>query len=121
LPGVLEKIKCAYVVWHKTHIILPQVNRYTLGNKIDKLFIEIIGNVSAASFLPKEERLPDVRKSIRKLDVLKILLMVLWETKSITNKKYIEISSFLDEIGRMLGGWRNQILKQNSQTEVWEK
>ena len=114
MPGVLEKIKSAYIVWHKTHIILPQVNRYTLGNKIDKLFIEIIEDTSAASFLPKEEKLLDVKKSIRKLDTLKILLMVLWETKSITNKKYIEISSLLDEIGKMLGGWHNQLLKQFS-------
>ena len=53
-------------------------------------------------------------RTIRKTDALKILLMVLWETKSLDNKKYIAVSEKLDEIGRMLGGWNGQLTKQNS-------
>jgi hypothetical protein len=45
-----------------------------------------------------------VRLSIRKIDTLKILLMILWETKSIDNKKYIVLSISLEEVGRMIGG-----------------
>ena len=98
-------MKSVYLVWHKIHVILPQINRYTLGNRIDKLFIEIIENIATASFLAKEEKVPYVRLSIRKLDTLKILLMILWEIKSIENNKYISLSIPLEEIGRMLGGW----------------
>jgi len=60
------------------------------------------------------EKLPYVRLAIRKIDTLKIFLMILWETKSFDNKKYITLSSKLDEVGRMLGGWHGQLLKQNS-------
>ena len=42
--------------------------------------------------------------------------MVLWETKSLDNKKYIVLSEKLEEIGKMLGGWNGQIQKQNSPT-----
>lgn len=118
---MLEKIKGAYLVWHNVHVILPQINRYTLGNRIDKIFIEIIESIATASFLNKQENLPYVNLSIRKLDTLKILLMVLWETKSISNKKYLFLSVPLDEIGKMLGGWRNQLIKQNSPAEAGEK
>jgi hypothetical protein len=117
----LEKIKSTYLVWHKIHVILPQVNRYTLGNRIDKLFIEIIESTTTAFFLPKEEKTPYLRLSIRKLDTLKILLMVLWETDSITDKKFIALSVPLEEIGKMLGGWHNQLLKQNSPARAGEK
>ncbi|MDP3875125.1 MAG: four helix bundle protein [bacterium] len=117
----MEKVKCAYIIWHKIHIILPQVNRYTLGNKIDKLFIEIIENISTAFFLLKKEKAPYVRLAIRKMDTLKVMLLVLWETKSIENKNYIVLSVPLDEIGRMLGGWYNQLEKQNSPTKAGEK
>ena len=72
--------------------------------------------VASASFLLKEEKLPWVRLATRKTDTLKILLMVLWETKSLQNKKYIALSLQLDEIGKMLGGWNGQIVKQNSPT-----
>jgi len=67
-----------------------------------------------ASFLSREEKHPYVRLAIRKLDTLKILLMVLWETKSFDNKKYIALSLKVNEIGKMLGGWNGQLIKQNS-------
>jgi len=47
--------------------------------------------------------------------------MVLWETKSIDNKKYIALSVKIDEIGKMLGGWNGQLSKQNSPTKAGEK
>lgn len=48
--------------------------------------------------------------------------MVLWETKSLDDKKYIYLSTKLEEIGKMLGGWNGQIQKQNSPTvKVGEK
>lgn len=117
----MEKVKSVYIIWHKIHVILPQVNRYTLGNRIDKLFIEIIESISTAAFLSREEKIPYVRLAIRKLDTLKVLLMVLWEVKSIENKKYIILSEPLDEIGKMLGGWGNQLAKQNSPVKAGEK
>ena len=115
MPSVLEKIKSAYIVWHKTHVILPQVSRYTLGNKIDKLFLEIVEAIVTGTFLQKEDKIPYIRLAIRKLDTLKIFLMILWEIKAIENKRYILLSEPLEEVGRMLGGWHNsQVTKQNS-------
>ena len=70
--------------------------------------------VAEASFLSRTEKQPYVRLAIRKTDTLKVLLMVLWETKSLDNKKYVAISVQLDEIGKMLGGWNGQLTKQNS-------
>ena len=77
--------------------------------------------LATASFLPKQEKLPYVRVAIRKTDTLKILLMVLWETKSLLDKKYIALSLKIDEIGKMLGGWHGQIQKQNSPKNSGEK
>ncbi len=62
-----------------------------------------------------------MRLAIRKLDTLKILLLVLWETKSIEDKVYISLSIPLDEVGKMLGGWHNKLEKENSPTKAGEK
>lgn len=118
---VLQKIKSAYLLWHGYHQALPKTQRYSLGQKIDALFIEIIEAVATASFLPRQEKLPYVRRAIQKLDTLKILLMVLWEIKTLDNKKYSALSMPLDEIGRMLGGWNGQLVKQNSPAKAREK
>jgi len=85
-----------------------------LGQKIDTLLVETIEAITTACFLHKNEKLPYVRRAIQKMDTLKIFLLMLWETKSLDNKKYIVLAVKLDEIGKMLGGWNGQLTKQNS-------
>ncbi len=84
---------------------------------MDTLFIETIEAVATASFLPRTDKLPYVRAAIRKLDTAKVLLMVLWETKSFPTKQYAALSAPLDEIGKMLGGWNGQLVKSADSTK----
>lgn len=121
LLPLLQKTKDVYLLWHEIYGTIPKIHRHSLGQKIDSLFIEIIEGIAIASFLPKGEKRPWVAFAIRKIDTLKILLMILWETKSLDNKKYIALSLKTDEIGRMLGGWQGQLIKQNSPAEAREK
>lgn len=111
---LLQSVKSSYLLWYSFYQVLPKLHRHTLGQRIDHLYIEIIEAISIASFLVREEKLPWVKVAIRKTDTLKILLMILWETKSLDDKKYIALSLKMDEIGKMLGGWNGQIQKQNS-------
>lgn len=113
---ILHKIKDVYVFWYNTYHLVPKTHRYTLALKIDTLFIELIEMSASASFVQKQDKLPYLRTAIRKLDTLKILLLVLWETCSVDTKKYELLSVPLEEIGRMLGGWLGQTEKQNSPT-----
>ena len=68
---------------------------------------------AAAGFTPKQDKLPYLRAAIRKLDTMKVFLLILWETKLLDNKKYIALSLKLEEVGKMLGGWHGQVVKQN--------
>ena len=94
--------------------MLPKTHRYSIGLRIDTLFVELIEATSIAGFLSREEKQPLVRIAIRKNDTIKILLMVLWEAGSLETKKYAALSLPLEEIGKMLGGWNGQLQKQNS-------
>jgi hypothetical protein len=66
--------------------------------------------------LPRDEKAPYVRVAVRKTDTLKVLLMVLWETKSLDTKKYGALSERVEEMGRMLGGWYGQLVKTQPRT-----
>lgn len=114
LLPVLQKVKSVYILWHSYLQALPKTHRHSLGQRIDTFFIEIIESIATASYIAREEKLPFVRASIRKLDTIKILMMILWETKSLDDKKYIAISMPIDEIGRMLGGWSGHLQKQQT-------
>jgi 23S rRNA-intervening sequence protein len=111
LLPVLQKVKALYLIWYRYYQEIPKTHRYSLGTRIDTFFIEIMEAIAVASFLSKTEKQPYVRLAIRKVDTLKILLMILWETKSLDNKKYIVLSVPLEEIGKMLGGWNGQLTK----------
>lgn len=85
------------------------------------MFIEIIEAISVAAFLSKEEKLPYVRLATRKVDTLKLLCLILWESKSLDTKKYIVLSEVLDEIGKMLSGWNGQLTKNSTLPKQGEK
>jgi len=65
-------------------------------------------NVFIASRKNREYKKIYLDKASDKLDLLKFLLQIAWETSVLDNKKYISLSQPLVEIGRMLGGWQKQ-------------
>ena len=69
--------------------------------------------VSSATFSNREDQLPYLKVANRKLDTIKIFLLILWDTSSLDSKKYINLSEKLDEIGKVLGGWLGKIEKEN--------
>jgi hypothetical protein len=71
--------------------------------------------IFTAAFLKPEEKLPYVKTAVRKCDAIKFFLLLLFESNSLEQQKYLALSEPLDEVGRMLGGWYGQLItKQNS-------
>lgn len=89
----------------------PKTKRYTLGQKLDNLTLEIfelLFSVPTAS-----NKTQTLQQISTKLDLLKILLRLAKDSLSIRDKKYLELQTILQEIGKMLGGWLRST-KQNS-------
>jgi len=115
---LIHKLIEVYKLWQEYLPHFPKTSRYTLGSKIDQLFIEMTELVYSASYMPTEKKLACSKKSSSKLDLLKFFLRISWEIKALDNKKYIALSERLDEIGKMLGGWIRQLKeKLPSETE----
>lgn len=108
LPVIL-KLKDAYGVWQGYCAHFPKANRFTLGSKIDSVFLESIESSFVASYSVGQVKLNHVESTITKTDLLKLLLQLAWETKAIDNNKYIHLSELLAEVGKMLGGWKRQL------------
>lgn len=107
--SVIEKLISSYKLWHEFLPHFPKTSRYSLGTKIDFLFMETVEAAFLASRLNKEQKISFVQKASAKLDLLKFFLRISWEIRALDNKKYIALSEKLDEIGRMLGGWMKQL------------
>lgn len=103
---IVQRFISAYKLWHSYRSSIPKQSRFTLGAKIDTLFIDTLELFYIASYLGKEEKLIALQKTNTKLDVLKFFLQISWELSVFDTKKYAELSQSLEEIGRMLGGWK---------------
>ncbi len=111
---VVEKLISAYKLWQTFLRLFPKENKYSLGEKIDTLLIESIEAALTATFLAPEHKRAFVHRAIVKRDTAQVLLRIAWELKSLDSKKYAALSVLLVEAGRQLGGWHNQLNKQNS-------
>lgn len=112
--SILQHLVSCYKLWFEIHVHIPNSVKYTLGQKTDTFFLETIELVFMAQYLKKEQKLPALQKANTKFDTLKFFLQLLWETKCISTKQYGLLSEKLAEIGKMLGGWLKQSIKQNS-------
>ncbi len=111
---VLVQVKSVYILWNSYAAKIPKTAKYSLGLKIDNLFIDTIEAISIAAFLQRAEKLPYLKRAIARVDTLKVFLQLVWEMKLLDTKQYAEISEKLSEVGKMLGGWYGQVVKQNS-------
>ncbi len=104
------RAKEAYQLWHSSIANLKRVDRYTIGAKVDDIFLSLLELIFRGCFAyDKFEKLSLVSQAIAKSDLLKFFLQIGWEHKIIDHKSYGAFILLLDEVGRMLGGWKKNL------------
>lgn len=88
---------------------IPKGQRYTIGTRIENKFLDLLELSYIAYFTEKESKKEKLIECILVLDTLKYLINIAWETRLISSKQQTEIAEKLDEIGKMLGGWKNSL------------
>jgi len=109
---VVRKEKEAYQFWLALHRNFPKVERLGIGQKIEHSFLAVLEMTFAAAYLPPEQKIVLLGKTKSRLDILKFFAQLAWETKLISDDKYLGLSARLEEIGRMIGGWKKGLEKK---------
>ncbi len=109
---MILKQKEAYTLWLTLHKDFPKVERLGVGQKIEQSFLTVLEYTYTAAYLGAEQKMILLGKTISKLDVLKFFLQLAWENKLIPTAKYADLSERLEEIGRMIGGWKKGLLNK---------
>ena len=84
---------------------MPRLTRYTLGVKIDNLFVELLEITFTAKFARREDKLSFLNELSKKLDNLKFFVTLLWEAKGLEATQYGQLSQKLTTAGKMSGKW----------------
>jgi hypothetical protein len=88
---------------------MPRTSRYTLGTRIENHFLDLFELIYQSYYTRTEQKSKCIIASISKNDFLKYLIQIAWENKQIKDKEYIELSGKLVEVGKILGGWKNNV------------
>lgn len=102
---ILKKSIDLYKTYYLYAQGFPKKDKYTIGATCEKYLIQIIELLVEASYLPKEQKLSSLQQASTKLEALKVFIRLLFELKVIDQKKYIQLQSMIQEIGKMFGGW----------------
>lgn len=103
-----------YKTWYGYRDALPKKSRYTLGDKIDTRFIQVLELLYTASYQKPVEKIGTLERALAGIDTLKFLLRIAWELQALDNKKYTALSEDLQEVGRKTGGWRRGLQTKTS-------
>ncbi|MFA5248136.1 MAG: four helix bundle protein [Patescibacteria group bacterium] len=121
IPTVLTKAKETYALWFKILTDFPKVHRYNLGGKIENYFLELLENIFTTIYLPREKKFFQLSLAIINLDSVKFFFQLSWENKCLSNERYAELSEKLNEVGRILGGWKKGLENKTPPQQAKEK
>jgi hypothetical protein len=93
---------------------MPRTSRYTLGARIETHFLDLLEIIYQAYYAPVDKKSEKIILGISKNDLLKYLLQIAWENKMIRDTAYAEIVEKIEEIGKILGGWKNSVEAKKS-------
>ena len=88
--------------------------RYTIGTRIENKFLDLLEFGYAAYFSGNEQKVEKIGDCIFLTDTLKFLISTAWEGKLLSHKQFEEVALKLEEIGKILGGWRNNLHKKKN-------
>ncbi len=110
--GLVHKLYEWYKTFHVDVATFPKTERYALGEAIKTRVLFIIEGVWEANTLPLPERLHLLERLQRVLDLVKILVRLVYDMGIYKTTAYLARQASLQEIGRMLGGWRKTTRKK---------
>lgn len=106
---VIQKSYDFYKLVYEYTKKFPKSDKYSLGEKIKNLILEVLELLIEAETAKRDWKGPVLEKASRKLGLLKILLRLANDVKVLDDKKYLTAQEQIQEIGRQVGGWTKAV------------
>jgi len=102
---LVKKLYELYKYAHKAISAFPKHERYSLGEKTETNILEAIEAVVFGNAQPKNFKDGYLLRANAKVEILKILFRLAMENNFMNETQYIKAEEYLQESGKMLGGW----------------
>lgn len=104
---IIHKIEEFYRKFYSLGKKISKRDRFGIYLKIEGVVLEIFELTISAALETKNNKLPLINSARVKVEVLKRIIRTTAELKIIESKDYIELESELQQISKMINGWRN--------------
>ncbi len=108
---ILKKTYDLYKTLDDFRKIIPKQHRFTVFIRAEEVALDILEKFYEAGYVTGVNRPIILNKASVNLNMLRLFVRLLKDTKALDTKKYIILQTIIDEIGRMLGGWIRSISK----------
>lgn len=102
---ILKKSYDLYKLFHEYRRIVPKQDRYTVWERSENALLDMIECFLEAGYTKQSNKYLLLEKGSVKLNLFRLFVRLMKDTRSIDQKKYLTLQIDIDEIGRMLGGW----------------
>jgi hypothetical protein len=100
--------------WHVRCDAIPKRDRFTIGQKVENLMLEIlVAMITAYHAKEGSRKLQLLTEANTSLECLKILIRLAKDVHALDKRWYLKYEEQLQEVGKMLGGWMSSIQKAN--------
>ena len=108
---MLLRQKLLYSYWLRLYKKISKPERFGIGERIDKLFIELLESAQDMRFARLGNKIQHIDKILFNLNKIKFLSEIAWENKLISTEEFSRFIIEIEEIGRELGGWKKGLTK----------
>lgn len=109
---MLERAKQTYALWLPIKRNMPREERFGIGEKIDVLILDTLDSLRIATYATGEAKLSALTNAALRVDGLRFFIQLAWETKLVASTPYTTIGKNIEELGRMIGGWRKGLVSK---------
>lgn len=102
---IFQKIYDPYKLLHSYQSRIPKSARYTIWQKCENTTLALLESLIETGHRKGADRAESLYIISNKLDLLKVLIRLSKETRTIDDRQYLEIQAIIQEIGKMIGGW----------------
>ena len=95
--------------------------RFGIGNKIDVLFLRILELLRKSMYAPINKKMVLLEEVIDYIDSFRFFFQLLWETKLVSDKEYTSFGAEIENLGKIVGGWKKCLINKTSAMKAEER
>ncbi len=89
---------------------MARSERFGIGDRIDALWLDLLDSLRKSAYASVTQKLSPLEEALRAVDTVRFFIQIAWESDLMAQSHFISLGKDIEEIGRMVGGWRRGIL-----------